>query len=163
MIGLPGSGEGREDAGAGDQQMGHLTDERNDSAPVELEFFARPEHLAEVRKLLGRLAGKTGLKQPEIEDFLTAVDEAAANAIRHGSPKGERSTVRVTCHSFPHALIVEVRDQGSGFTIPDSLRMPGPDAIGGRGLPLMCALADTVEIRSTPAGTSITLKKLAKR
>ncbi|MBC8104547.1 MAG: ATP-binding protein [Cytophagales bacterium] len=141
--------------------MGH-TDERDNNAPVELEFFAKPDHLAEVRKLVERLASKTRLSKEELEDFLTAVDEAAANAIRHGSPNKERSLVRVICHTLPDALIVEVRDQGQGFLVPYSPSMPGPEAAGGRGLPLMCALADTIEIASTPKGTTITLKKLAR-
>ena len=133
-----------------------------DSLPVELEFFARPDQLADVRKLVERLAAKTRLNKEEAEDFLTAVDEAAANAIRHGSPKGERSLVKVVCHTLPAALIVEVRDQGEGFAVPGTTAMPGPEASGGRGLPLMCALADAVEIASSPRGTTITLKKLAR-
>ena len=141
--------------------MGH-TDGWEDNAPVELEFFARPDHLAEVRKLVERLAAKTRLNKEEVEDFLTAVDEAAANAIRHGSPRGERSLVKVVCHTLPTALIIEVSDQGAGFLVPGNAAMPEPDAPGGCGLPLMCALADTVEIASNPKGTTITLKKLAK-
>ena len=138
------------------------TDGWGDTAPVELEFFARPDHLAEVRKLVVRLAAKTRLNREEVEDFLTAVDEAAANAIRHGSPRGERSLVKVVCHTLPTALIIEVRDQGEGFSLTGSAAMPEPDAPGGRGLPLMCALADTVEIASNLKGTTITLKKLAR-
>jgi serine/threonine-protein kinase RsbW len=135
--------------------------EREDNAPVELEFFARPDQLVDVRRLVERLAAKTRLSREEIDDFLTAVDEAAANAIRHGSPKGDRSLVKVICHTLPTALIIEVRDQGEGFSVPSMSPMPGPEAPGGRGLPLMCALADAVEIASNPKGTTITLKKLA--
>jgi anti-sigma regulatory factor (Ser/Thr protein kinase) len=141
--------------------MGHL-DRWEDTVPVELEFFARSDQLADVRKLVERLAAKTRLNKEEVEDFLTAVDEAAANAIRHGSPKGERSLVKVVCHTLPTALIIEVRDQGDGFAVPSAPSMPGPDAPGGRGLPMMCALADAVEIASSPKGTTITLKKLAR-
>jgi anti-sigma regulatory factor (Ser/Thr protein kinase) len=139
-----------------------LGDGRDDTAPVALEFFARPDQLADVRKLVERLAAKTRLNKQESEDILTAVDEAAANAIRHGSPKGERSLVKVICHTLPTALIIEVRDQGDGFTLPGNTAMPEPEAPGGRGLPLMCALADGVEIASSPKGTTITLKKLAR-
>ena len=132
------------------------------AAPIELEFYARPEHLSDVRRLVERLAAKSSLNREQISDFLTAVDEATANAIRHGSPQGERNLVRVVCHSMPDALIVEVRDQGVGFNAPASPEMPPPDAQGGRGLPLMCALADRVEVASTPRGTTVTLKKVAK-
>ncbi len=142
--------------------MTEQRDRREDAEPVELEFFARPDQLADVRKLIERLAAKTRLNKEEIEDLLTAADEAAANAIRHGSPRGERSLVKVVCHTLPTALIIEVRDQGAGFAVPGDSPMPGPDAPGGRGLPLMCALADAVEIASSPKGTTITLKKLAR-
>jgi anti-sigma regulatory factor (Ser/Thr protein kinase) len=130
--------------------------------PVELEFYARPEHLSEVRKLVERLAAKTALSRAELDDLLTAVEEAVANAIRHGAPHGERSRVRVVCQVTPHALTVQICDNGPGFAVGGRIVMPGPDATGGRGLPLMCALADTVEISSNSSGTSITLKKLAR-
>ena len=130
-----------------------------ENTPVELEFFARAEHLTDVRRLVERLGQKTTLSREQLDDLLTAVDEAAANAIRHGSPQGERSLVRVVCHPLPSGLIVEVRDTGAGFAAPHNPTMPGPDAPGGRGLPLMCALADSVEISSSSKGTIVALKK----
>lgn len=131
--------------------------------PVELEFFARAEHLADVRKLVDRLASKIMLGREPKSDFLTAVDEAVTNAIRHGSPRGERSLIRVVCRPLPDSLIVEVRDEGQGFPLGASPAMPEPDASAGRGLPLMCALADSVEIAASPKGTTVTLKKLARK
>ncbi len=132
------------------------------NGPIELEFSAKPEYLAEVRKLVQRIAAETPLKRHEIDDFLTAVDEAVANAIRHGSPQGERSKVRVVCRNSAGALSVEVQDEGKGFLVPGRPSMPGPEATGGRGLPLMCALADSMEVASNPRGTRVTLQKSAK-
>ncbi len=43
---------------------------------------------------------------------------------------------------------------GSGATA-----MPSPDALGGRGLPLMAALSDSLEITSTSHGSIIVLNK----
>ena len=131
------------------------------NTPVELEFYARPEQLMEVRRLVERLGKKTPLSRSELDDLLTAVDEAAANAIRYGSPLGTRDRVRVVCHLLQNGLLIEVRDNGNGFTAPHSPTMPEPEASGGRGLPLMCALADSVEIASSSRGTTITLKKVA--
>lgn len=130
--------------------------------PVELEFFARAEHLSDVRKLVERLSGKTKLTREQRTDFLTAADEAVTNAIRHGSPRGERSLIRVSCRALPDSLIVEVRDQGPGFAASPAPAMPSPESPAGRGLPMMCALADSVEIASSAKGTSITLKKLVR-
>ena len=135
----------------------------DNQSPVELEFYARPDQLSDVRRLIERLGAKTTLTRSQLDDLLTAVDEAAANAIRHGSPLGERSLVQVVCHQLSGGLIVEVRDTGKGFAVPASPNMPGPDAVGGRGLPLMCAMADSVEITSNGRGTTITLKKSGSR
>jgi serine/threonine-protein kinase RsbW len=137
-----------------------MTDRRDADDPVDLEFFARPEYLADVRRLVERLGSQTRLSVTQMDEFLTAVDEAVANAVRHGSPQGERSIVRVTCQPLPAGLVVEVKDQGKGFPVPESPTMPDPDAPGGRGLPLMCALADSVKIASGKKGTTVTLKKI---
>nr|CAA9282447.1 hypothetical protein AVDCRST_MAG63-3672 [uncultured Armatimonadetes bacterium] len=137
-----------------------LTVETND--PVDLDFPARPEYLADVRKAVKRVAERTSLDHAAVDDLLTAADEAVANAIRHGSPRGEHSQVHVTCRWRPDSLTVEVQDQGTGFMAPKAPAMPGPEATGGRGLPLMCALSDTVQIESTPKGTRITLKKASR-
>jgi anti-sigma regulatory factor (Ser/Thr protein kinase) len=133
------------------------------NAPVTLEFFAEPEHLVDVRRLVERLGSKTTLSREQLSDLLTAVDEATANAIRYGSPNGDRSLVKVICHPLTSGLIVEVRDNGGGFAVPLASKMPAPDALGGRGLPLMVALADSIEIASTGKGTTVTLKKLSNR
>ena len=140
-----------------------MGDRKSDHSPVHLEFFARPEHLSEVRRLVEQLGRKSTLTPVQLDEFLTAVDEAVANAVRHGSPRGERSIVKVTCRPLPGGLLVEVRDQGKGFAVPMSPKMPDPEAAGGRGLPLMCALADAVEIASGKRGTTVTLHKAVSR
>jgi anti-sigma regulatory factor (Ser/Thr protein kinase) len=138
-----------------------MEDRPNSSEPIALEFRARPEYLAEVRRAVERLGLESGLSSTKLDEFLTAVDEAVANAVRHGSPDGARNVVRVKCLRLPAGLVVEVQDQGKGFPVPTAPKMPAPDAPGGRGLPLMCALADSVKIASNRKGTTVTLKKMA--
>jgi len=129
-------------------------------ASVEMEFAARAEHLSEVRRAVSDAATSLGFTRATLDDLLTAVDEAVANAIRHGSPRGERDRVAVQIKAKPHKLTVSVRDSGGGFATSGSApTMPAPDALGGRGLPLMAALADSLEITSTPHGTTIVLHK----
>ena len=124
------------------------------------DFPSRAEVLVEVRRMVEQAAAHTRLAREGIEDLLTAVDEAAANAIRHGAPPGKPdSLLRVTCISSPDSVEVRVRDFGTGFSVPESTAMPAPDATGGRGLPLMVALANSVAIESTPQGTTVTLIK----
>lgn len=135
------------------------TSHHSESDSMELKFPARAEHLLDVRKAVIRLGKGTPLRRDQIEDFLTAVDEAVANGIRHGSPRGEENFVHVYCQRQGDALSVEVRDEGGGFSVPRAPAMPGPEAMGGRGLPLMIALADRMEVKSSPHGTRITLHK----
>ena len=124
------------------------------------DFPARAEVLSEVRRMVEQCAAQTGLSKMQTEDLLTAVDEAAANAIRHGSPKNDPTAqLRIVCQHTAQWLEVRVRDFGAGFAVPEVPTMPAPDAMGGRGLPLMVALADSVAIASTPTGTTVTLVK----
>jgi anti-sigma regulatory factor (Ser/Thr protein kinase) len=124
-----------------------------------MAFPADARHLADVRRAVTEVGGPTSLDRYAMADFLTAVDEAVANAIRHGSPRGLQDTVHVVCAPADGGISVEVRDSGRGFVSPSTPSMPGPEATGGRGLPLMCALADRVEVASTPNGTRVTLSK----
>lgn len=141
------------------------------SEPAAMMFPAKPQHLAEVRRWVEQLAAQLSLDHDKTIDFLTAVDEAVANAIRHGSPRGEQSLVHVTCRCTPAKLTVQVQDEGKGFSASTTASehapvvawtMPGPEATGGRGLPLMCALSDKIQVESTPRGTRITLEKLVR-
>ena len=139
-----------------------MNKEGDDRERADLSFPAQPRFLSEVRRTLERMARHARLSQSESQDLLTAVDEAVANAIRHGSPRGEQNTVRVTCETAPNALVVSVQDEGRGFQVASDPQMPEPDAPGGRGLPLMCALADTLEVTRHGGGTRVTLEKHAR-
>jgi hypothetical protein len=75
-------------------------------------------------------------------DFVLAIDELAANSIRHG---GGRGIVRIWTDRG--SLVCEVRDQG---TISDPLagrQRPADDAFGGRGLWIANQVCDLVQIR----------------
>ncbi|MBC7805905.1 MAG: ATP-binding protein [Akkermansiaceae bacterium] len=140
-----------------EQQYAGQTTQANQ---VSNDFPSRAEVLVEIRRMVEQSATHTKLSREHVEDLLTAVDEAAANAIRHGSPKaGPDSLLRITCLDTPEWVEVRVRDFGSGFAVPEAPTMPAPDAVGGRGLPLMVAMADSVAIESTPRGTTVTLIK----
>ena len=78
--------------------------------------------------------------------------EVATNSIRHGSGGG---TLRLWRQE--DALVCEVTDPGH---ITDPLvgrRTPSPATQGGRGLWLANQLCDLIQVRSTPAGTTIRL------
>jgi len=64
------------------------------------------------------------------------VSELVANAVRHGHLH-DGATVRLSARKGPERIHVEVIDEGDGFAWGEG---SSPD--GGRGLPLLAALAD---------------------
>jgi anti-sigma regulatory factor (Ser/Thr protein kinase) len=102
-----------------------------------------------VRRSLERFAQRLGLDEDHCFSLLTAVGEALANAVEHaylGSP----GLVRVQAELHGNALHVTIEDDGKWK--PAQRRDER-----GRGLPLMRALMDGVEIRTHQAHTVVRL------
>ena len=102
--------------------------------------------------MVTRGAQRAGLEADRATDLVIAVSEVAANTLRHTTAGG-------TLHLWRTAgeLVCQVQD--SGF-IADPLagrRVPGYDLPGGKGLWLVNQVCDLVELRTSPAGTSIRL------
>jgi serine/threonine-protein kinase RsbW len=106
---------------------------------IRLTLPARPENVAVVRHVLGALAEVLNLPEAVREDMRLAVTEACTNVVRHAySDAG--GTIGVVVRPAGDALEVTVWDTGRGIG-------PSPDTGGpGLGLPLISALADTVDI-----------------
>ena len=138
-----------------------LTWDEGDDELFDFRFPSRPDSATEVRQALGHWMATLGYDRGATEDFQTAVTEAVTNAVRHGSPEGPLGEFHVLGRrTSTGALHVEVTD--SGFGLPPSQaapQMPEPEALGGRGLPLMQELADAVEFRPAPAGLCVVLVK----
>ena len=136
-------------------------DTAGDDDLFHFHFPSRADYVVEVRQALGHWMATLGYDRAATEDFQTAVTEAVTNAVRHGSPSGESGEFHVLGRrTSAGALHVEVTDSGSGLSAPQSTPvMPEPEAMGGRGLPLMQELADTVEFRPDPGGLCVVLVK----
>ncbi len=124
-------------------------------------FPSRADYAIEVRQALGHWMATLGYDRAATEDFQTAVTEAVTNAVRHGSPAGDKGEFHVLGRrTSAGSLYVEVTDTGAGLPDPQSVAvMPEPEALGGRGLPLMQELADAVEFRAVPDGLCVVLVK----
>ena len=125
-----------------------FADDSNKDEPLfEFEFPSIPDYAGEVRQALAHWMPMLGFERNAIEDFQTAVTEAVTNAVRHGSPNGSQDHIRVFGYRTSlQALSVEVEDNGFGMAQNKiNSPMPAPEAMGGRGLPLMQQLADNVE------------------
>jgi len=117
-------------------------------ADVRLSLPARPENVAVVRHVLGAFAEALDLPDTVIEDMRLAVTEACTNVVRHAYTGDEPGTVDIVIRPLDDALQVVVSDHGRGIG-------PSPDTAGpGLGLPLIAALAHSVEIEHAPSAGS---------
>ena len=119
----------------------------------ELRLRADPCELRVVRRLAEEAADDFGLDEDARFRLTLAANEAVANAIEHGSQNPEDS-ILVTFCATPGTVRFEVRDQGT-FTV--GARDPEALSQRGRGLPLMAALVDEVDLKPRDDGTVVTL------
>jgi anti-sigma regulatory factor (Ser/Thr protein kinase) len=114
----------------------------------EIELPAEPEALASMRALLRRWLRSVPASDQEMTELLTACGEAATNAIEH-SGAGEPFEISGRLDGL--RVEVTVRDRGSW-------RAPR-DGDHGRGLSLMRALMDSVDVMPSPEGTTVRLQR----
>jgi PAS domain S-box-containing protein len=142
--------------------LGNLVPERGASddvalltlrnVPLEDRFCIRfpnsPESLASMRSLLRRWLRHVGGGEEEIAEITTACSEAATNAIEHAG-SADDTPFELSGRARNGEVNLRVRDSGSWRT------PRGGDQ--GRGLALMRALMDTVDVTPTPQGTTVKL------
>lgn len=85
-----------------------------------------------------------------------AVIEAVGNVVRYAAGRACEFSVAVTREG--DTAVVEVVDHGPGFKL-HRRSMPHALAEGGRGLPLMQRLCDSVEYRTATDGNRLVLRK----
>ncbi len=121
----------------------------------ELSFPSKPELIRGARTMVAKLCKEVGYGDDKVECIELAVGEALANAVEHGSPKGDKNTVRVRCMKKCGRLMIEVTDEGRWR--PPARVPQGEIPLRGRGIPMMEELVDRVEIEATRFGTNVKL------
>jgi serine/threonine-protein kinase RsbW len=112
---------------------------------VRLTLPARPENVAVVRHMLGAFAEALRLPPDLVEDMRLAVTEACTNVVRHAYQGGDPGPIDVVIRPNGDRLDLIVTDHGNGMG-------PSADVAGpGLGLPLITALADSVEFQHAPS------------
>lgn len=125
--------------------------------PGHIEFVhrswpAQPEQLSQIRHQLGHWLGPLALTDDETADVVLAVDEAAANAVQHAYGPDESGAIELTVWTEPGMLSVEVVDHGSW-------RPPADEPTdGGRGIPLMSRMSESVLIHHDERGSRVLLR-----
>ncbi len=129
--------------------------EQNASGHVEFvhrSYPADPQQLVLIRRELAGWLAPLALSETETADVVLAVDEAAANAVRHAYGPEESGAVELTLWTEPGTLSIEVVDHGSW-------RPPAERPTeGGRGIPLMSTMSEAVLIHYDERGSRVLLR-----
>jgi GAF domain-containing protein/anti-sigma regulatory factor (Ser/Thr protein kinase) len=115
---------------------------------------ADAEALADMRPLLRRWLGRWGAGPDETYDIVVAVQEASANAIEHAYGPGG-ATFDVEAEHDRGVVTVTVRDRGH-WRAPRGMHR-------GRGLTMMRALMESVDVRQAEHGTTVVLRRTLGR
>jgi anti-sigma regulatory factor (Ser/Thr protein kinase) len=115
-----------------------------------LDLPAEPEALSSVRKALERWLSEAGTSRRDAHAIKVACGEACANAIEHAYRPGD-AAFHIEASRHDSDVLIVVRDFG-GWRNPR-----GTDR--GRGLPLMRALMDSVDVDPSSHGTTVRLRR----
>ena len=117
---------------------------------LTLDLPARAEGLSSVREAVRRWMAEAGAPEADISATALACSEACANTIEHAYGPSEAS-LQIEGELEPASVTVTVSDSGRW-------RAPSEDG-QGRGITLMKAFMDEVEIDSSNGGTTVRLRR----
>ena len=121
--------------------------------PVELILHDEPAATRRLRASIDEIADEYRLPGEARFELKLAATEALTNALRASS--GEPVRIRIVPR--PGEIEIEFADRGVFGSAGRA------DREGGRGIPLMLALVDTVEFSSTGSGTRVRVRKRVTR
>ena len=117
---------------------------------VEFELIGEPAALSSFRQALRRWLSEMGADDEEIQDVTMATNEACQNAIEHAYGLSTEP-FDVELSRDGDGVRIAVRDRGGWRESTSEDR--------GRGLPLMRALMDSVDIEQRPTGSTVVLRR----
>jgi anti-sigma regulatory factor (Ser/Thr protein kinase) len=116
---------------------------------------ATPASAGVARRIVREAAVEAGLEEEPAWDLMLASTEALNNAVQHGKP-WPNDCVLITTEPCPRGLLVEVCDLGTF----DSALEPAPmDATCGRGMQIIAALVDRLEVKDGDGRTRVRFEK----
>jgi serine/threonine-protein kinase RsbW len=113
-----------------------------------------PASAPEARALVRAAAAELRLDEPTTWELMLATTEAVANAIEHGEPCDPRG-ILVRVEAVDGTFGVEVCDCGGCF----QARSKKPAQQGGRGMPIIAAIMDSLEVQPSRGLTRVRFEK----
>ena len=135
----------------------HLVSSHDVASPSMVLIPADLASIAVVRAALQATLRERGWDGDAAQGVVLATSEAVANAVEHGSLPGE--LVEIVHQVGPTEATIRVLDSGGGSSWDRRVTSepPASNAPRGRGLAIIRALADQVEIRRAGRGTELRL------
>jgi serine/threonine-protein kinase RsbW len=126
-----------------------------DDRAVRLTIPAKAEYIALGRLALSAIARVRPLSDETLSDLKLALTEACTNSIRHAYGRGGAGVVEIVYQLEPDRLVVEVADDGEGFSA-EAMERPGNGDLseGGLGIAIIRAVSDDVVIDERVSGGS---------
>jgi anti-sigma regulatory factor (Ser/Thr protein kinase) len=123
---------------------------------IEMNLPATPASARRARHIVSRILTESGIDEERSFDLQVAVGEAVNNAIEHAGALGS-DEFSLRARRRANSITVEISDQG--MWLPKLEPPPGENLLAdrGRGLMLMYALTDDVQVERTEDGTTVRL------
>ena len=122
---------------------------------LRLDVPSDPDELARIRHTLARWLDAAAVDERDAYRVALACNEACMNAIEHSfAPRDAQ--LHVLARLDADAVDIVVRDHGHW-------REPRGGGSGGRGLAMMRSLMDAVDVKPTPEGTTVHLRRAVAR
>src|SRR6185437_10685791 len=117
--------------------------------PLAIHRVVNADQLGALRHELADWLSAAGVAEQQLADIVLAVNEAVANSIEHGYHGRKPGKVRLKGENDGARVRVKITDKGSWKPVSTD---PGGR---GRGLLLMRAVSDWLEMDCTPKGTTV--------
>ncbi|MFY9224547.1 MAG: ATP-binding protein [Blastocatellia bacterium] len=125
--------------------------------------FVIPSQIEWMHEVLAYLIERTahlGIIQPSTSNIFVALDEAIANAIKHGNKSDPNKRIHIVAEITPQQASFTITDEGEGFDLNSLPNPTDPDYIlrpCGRGVMLIYHIMD--EVRYNTRGNQIVMIK----
>lgn len=133
-----------------------MTDTNRGEVPVvDTLLESNLESVDEAEASALKVAEEIGFDEDDLHQIGMAVRECMVNAVVHGNRYSARKKVHFAVAKAADHLTITIRDEGEGFeysTLPNPLSEENLLRQSGRGLLLIQAFVDKLEVTRTQAG-----------